>query len=501
MTTAAIIKQQKNIENVFKKVLPHNLEFERTILGTIMLEPDSIYTAMDVVRPEDFYSDANAYIYAAMLSLFDKGHRADPLMICEELRRKGQLDAVGGPYYLTQCSAAVTSSANLDAHCKIVRQKAIRRASIYTCLETVSQMYSDEYDVFDVLEDHNEKMYVNTSGILVRHDITMADIGRRFQEQVMIAYDNDGGISGVPSGIPEIDKETRGFQPGTLVVLGARTRHGKSALATAIMQYCSSIKNPDYPLKSDQECMYPTAFMSLEMMDTQVFARMVSAELKQMGYTIPYSRFLGGKDTLNLGDIQLMNIAVERLAKKSMYIDDTSSLNPFELKAKIGRLVRKHGVKMIIVDYAQLMNSGAKSKDNNPTIELTLIAKELKNIARHYNIAIILLSQIDRDTEKREPRPPVISDLMGASALENSADYILLCWRPEVWHEYPVCEDTQMSDKGILYVYLAKSKMSKTVKQRVPFSVDTNSYGDMDLIHEHTQVNQFYDVKQTTITD
>lgn len=499
MTTLQKTKKKnepaKNLESMtFSQMMPHALDFEREVLG-LMCMGTAIYEIIDILKPEDFYYDIHQSIYKACLNLFDKGHTPDLLMVCEELRKMGELEKVGGPYYVTTCTNGVISDANVQAHCRIIKQKSLRRNIINLCFETASLMYRDENDVFDVLEAHEDKLFVNTAGVLVRHDITMDKIGIKFLKQIQEVWTD--GMTGIPTGIPKIDKETKGLQPGDVSVIGARSRHGKSALATAILQHCSKQMNPDYPANSIYECKYPGAFMSIEMMNTQVFARLVSAELTDMGRYIPYTHFRGGKETLTEEDLRLINIAVERLAKRHMYIDDTPDLNPLTLKARAMQLVRKYGVKFIIIDYAQLMNNPTANKNDNRAESLATIAKFCKTLAKQLNIHIFLLSQIDRDTEKREPRPPVIADLSGSDALTYALDNIFLCWMPEIWNENPIDEKTGLSDKGIMYIHLAKHKQGKPGdKERVPFSMATNSYGDMSIIDGYEKVNSFFEKRE-----
>lgn len=481
----------KNLESLaYNKMMPHSIELEKAVLGTLTLYPDRIYTIIDILKPDDFYLEIHQVIYQASLNLFDKSHAPDLLLIAEELKRMGELENIGGPYYLSICQNEVISDANIEAHCRIVKQKSLKRSVINVCAETIKRMFQDESDVFDVLEDHEERMFVNTAGIIVRHDITMSKIGIKFLKEVEEAWIH--GMGGVPIGIPKLDNATKGLQPGDVSIIGARTRHGKSALATAVLLHCSMQINPEFPHNSPYECKYPGAFMSIEMKDTQVYARLVSAELAEMGFDIPYSHFKGGKEFLTEEHLKLINIAVERLSKRGMYIDDTPDLNPLTLKARAMQMVRKYGIKFLIIDYAQLMNNPTANKNDNRAESLATIAKFCKALAKMLNIHIILLSQIDRDTEKREPRPPVIADLGGSDALTYAVDNIFLCWRPEVWNDNAVDEETGMSDKGIMYISLAKHKQGKVHnKERVPFSMATNSYGDMSIIEGYDTVNSY----------
>lgn len=481
----------------YNRIMPHSIEFERTILGTLLLPGnDCIYQVMEILQPDDFYLEIHKAIYQACLNLFERSCRADIILVCEELKSMGELENVGGAYYVTQCTNDVVSHANIEAHSLIVKQKSIRRKTINDCAVTIQRMFRDDNDVFEVLDYIEDRLYINRTGILVRHPITMPEIGKKFLEQVDKAWIE--GMTGIPTGIPAIDDVTQGLQPGTLTIIAARNRHGKSALAMAIMQYCSRIKNPAYPHLSAFECQYPGAYMSIEMMDTEVYARLVSAELMEMNIHIPYTRFKSGKKGLSEQDLIHINQAVERLSNRSMYIDDTADFNLITLKAKIRNLVRKYGVKFVIVDYAQLMKSSAVNKNTTTADTLAEIAKVCKALAKEFEIAIILLSQIDRNTEKHDPRPPVAADMKG-SGIEDFADYIFLCWRPELWNELAVDEETGLSDKGILYVNLAKHKQGKLHRSRVPFEMDTNSYGDMSIIDGHEKVKEYFEKRETAV--
>lgn len=482
---------------IYNKIAPHSPELERAVVGILMNEKDAIYKVIDILQPDDFYMPSYAFIYTAILKLYDKAHQAEYVLVAEELKTMGVLEEVGGLYGLVQCTNDVVSSANLEAHCRIIQQKSLRRKTINLCAETINRMYKDDEDVFDTLEAHNDKLFINTSGILISRNLSMVDIGIEWYKEVEASW-NSGGLTGIPTGIPKIDRITGGLQPGTLTVLAARTRHGKSALAAAMMHHCSSKKNPDYPATSKHKSLFPAAFMSLEMKNTELFARLVSAELTEMGHPIAYSRFKAGKaadeydiSKLQESDFILIQQAVQRLADKGMYIDDSGELTQNTLKAKIMKMILLYGVKIVFIDYAQLMNNSSATKNTNGTESLATIAKQCKILAKFFNIPIVLLSQVDRDTEKKEPRPPVIADIKGSGALEESADYIILCWRPELWSDNPVNSETQVSERGILYVQLAKHKMGELAKARTPFSVATNSFGDMSIEDEEDTIQQY----------
>jgi replicative DNA helicase len=496
MTT--LTGQNKNKNNnkaavdslLLARTLPHSIEMERSIIGAITQNPDLIYTVIDILQPEDFYDASHQIIYTAILKIFDKSHSPTLLLVVEELRNMGLLLEVGGPYYITQCQNFFVSDANLEAHCRIVLQKSIKRKTIKLCAETMERMFDEANDVFEILENHNETLFVNTNGILVSHNVTMGAIGKRFLERVDKAWNE--GMIGVPTGIPKIDKITKGLQPGTLSILGARTRHGKSALAAAIMNHCTQFKDPNFPAMAQFEYKFPCAYMSIEMPDTEVYGRLVSNQLAEMGYPISYSKFLSGKDDLKEEDLNRINLAVAALSSRAMYIDDSAELNLYTLKSRIMKMVNKFGVKLVIIDYAQLMGNGTENKHTTQADSLAAIAKYCKRLAKLFGIAIILLSQVDRETEKRDPRPPVIADLKGSGGLEESADYIFLCWRPEVWNDNPVNEETQMSDRGIMYVNLVKHKNGRTELARIPFSVADNCYGDMSIVEGFETVNNYY---------
>jgi replicative DNA helicase len=482
---------------IFSKMAPHATEMEKSVLGILMLEPDAIYTIIDILQPEDFYVTAHGHIYAAIIRLYEQSHRAEIIMVMEQLNKMGLLTEVGGPYILTECTMSVVSSANLEAQARIIFEKSLKRKSINLCAETIYRMYQEDEDVFNILDNHNERLFINSSGIIVRRNLTMAEIGHEFLKEVDEAW-LSGGLTGVPIGIPAIDERTKGLQPSTLTVLGARTGHGKSAISAAMIHYCSKIRNPDYPALSKIKSKYPAAFLSLEMKNTEVFARLVSAELSEMGHDIPYERFKTGKDSENShakglleSDLALINIAVERLAERGIYIDDTPDLNQHTLKSKIMKMILQYGVKIVFIDYAQLMSNVTTNKNATTTDNLSSIAKHCKLLAKLFNIPIVLLSQIDRETEKKEPRPPVKADLKGTGTLEESADQIILVWRPEVWSKDPVNSETQQSEKGIMYVDLVKHKQGKVHQARIPFDVATNSYGDMSISEEADVIKTF----------
>jgi len=324
---------------VYGKIPPQAPELEEAILGAIMLEKDKLAEVLEIIQSvECFYVDANQKIYAAIRRLFDKGMPVDLLTVTEELRKSNELELVGGPYYLTNLTMNVVSSAHVESHARIVMEKFIQRELIRISGEIISSSYEDSTDVFDLLDKAETSLYEITDNHLRKNFTSLKDVLVRTVQEIEEAKNKKDDLTGVPTGFKDLDKLTSGWQKTDLIILAARPAVGKTAFCLNLTM--NAAMNAGEP--------FPVAFFSLEMGAGQLVKRMLAAVTEV------------GMEAITKGRMQehefvQMTQRMNKLAAAPIYLDDQAALNIFELRAKARRLKQKHDIKMIVIDYLQLM--------------------------------------------------------------------------------------------------------------------------------------------------
>ncbi|MFT3681665.1 MAG: replicative DNA helicase [Ferruginibacter sp.] len=431
---------------VFGKVPPQSRDLEEAVLGAIMLEKSAFDTVVEILKPECFYSDANQRIYRAMQSLAAKSMPIDLLTVVEELKQREELDLVGGPYYVSKLTNAVVSSANIDAHSRIILQKFIQRELIRISGDIIGDAYEDSTDVFDLLDDAESKLFEITNNHLRKNFDDINTVLVKTIQRIEDMRNRDEEMTGVPSGFPTLDKLTYGWQNTDLIILAARPSVGKTAFALNLLRYAA------VPEEKSNRKATPVAFFSLEMSSSQLVTRILSAESE-----IWLEKISRGK--LEEHEMkQLYKRGIERLSNAPIFIDDTAALNIFELRAKCRRLKNKHGIGLVIIDYLQLMSGAGDGRNSNREQEISRISRDLKGLAKELQIPIIALSQLSREVEKRKEgaKIPQLSDLRESGAIEQDADMVMFLYRPE-YYEITANEMGE-STKGETYVKIAKHR-------------------------------------------
>jgi replicative DNA helicase len=437
---------------MYGKVPPQAKELEEAVLGAIMLEKAAFDTVIEILKPECFYVDANQKIFRAMQGLAIKSLPIDLLTVVEELKFREELDAVGGPYYVTKLTNAVVSSANIDAHSRIVLQKFIQRELIRISGEILGDAYEDSTDVFDMLDEAEGKLFEITNSHLRKNFDSIDTVLVKTIQRIEDMRNRQEDITGVPTGFPSMDKLTYGWQPTDLIILAARPSVGKTAFALNLAR--TAALDPKKPTA--------VGFFSLEMSSSQLVQRILSAESE-----IWLEKIARGK--LEEHEMkQLYKRGIERLSKAPIFIDDTAALNIFELRAKCRRLKNKHNVGLIIIDYLQLMSGAGDNKNGNREQEISKISRDLKGLAKELQVPIIALSQLSREVEKRKEgnKIPQLSDLRESGAIEQDADMVMFLYRPEYYDI--TSNEMGESNKGETYVKIAKHRNGSldTVKLR-----------------------------------
>lgn len=403
------------------RIPPHSIEAERAVLGAILLNKDAFDAVSSIVKTEDFYSDNHRVIYEALVSIVGKNQRADYVLLSEELKKSQKLEAVGGILYLTNLTTDIVDAYNVEDHAKIVRDKAHLRKLIHVANAVESMAYREEEETEDIV-NRAEQMVLDVSGTTKGESSfsAMRDVVYETIDRINELQRHKGILTGVSTGFKDLDNLTSGLQKSDLILVAARPSMGKTAFTLNIAQ--------NVAMKSKKN----VAFFSLEMSKTQLVARVLAAVAG-----INSGRIRNGQ--LSQEDWGKAINALNDLAEAPLYIDDTSGLTPQLMKKKLRRLIQEHGeLGLVVVDYIQLMENGGKKMADNRQQEVSAISRQLKIMAREFNVPLIALSQLSRGVESRADKTPMLSDLRESGSLEQDADIVAFLNR----ENYQDTEDT-----------------------------------------------------------
>ena len=422
------------------RIPPQAVDLEEVVLGALMLKKEAVNAVIDILTPEVFYKEAHQLIFAAIKDLFTKSEPIDILTVTNHLKSTNDLDAVGGAYYISQLTNRVVSSANIEYHSRIILQKHIQRQLIQISSETIKDAYEDSADVFDLLDNAENKLFQISENNLRRNYDQMPDLVKLAIEDIEKAKNSGSQLRGVPSGYTELDRITQGWQKSDLIILAARPSMGKTAFALNMARNAAVDFNK------------PIAFFSLEMSSVQLVTRLISSETSLTADKLRTGR-------LEEYEWQQLNTKVTPLINAKIFIDDTPQLSVFDLRAKCRRLKQQHDIQMIFIDYLQLMTAKTE-KNGNREQEISNISRSLKSLAKELNIPVLALSQLSRSVETRPgSKKPILSDLRESGAIEQDADMVLFIYRPEY---YGLSEDEDHSStKGKAVVSIAKHRNGK----------------------------------------
>jgi replicative DNA helicase len=446
---------------VYGKVPPQAPELEEAILGAIMLEKDKLAEVLEIIQsPECFYGPANQKIYASIRRLFDKGMPVDLLTVTEELRKSDELELVGGPYYLTNLTMNVVSSAHVESHARIVMEKFIQRELIRISGEIIGSAYEDSTDVFDLLDKAESNLYEITDNHLRKNFTSLKDVLVRTVQEIEEAKNKKDDLTGVPTGFTDLDKLTSGWQKTDLIILAARPAVGKTAFCLNLTMNAAMHAGEPFPV----------AFFSLEMGAGQLVKRMLAAVTEVSMDAITKGR-------MQEHEFVQMTQRMNKLATAPIFLDDQAALNIFELRAKARRLKQKHDIKLIVIDYLQLMQ-GSIEKGGNREQEISKISRDLKQLAKELEVPIIALSQLNRSVESRkESKVPQLSDLRESGAIEQDADMVMFLYRPEY---YGINNDEMGQPiEGETHIHVAKHRNGSTDTVKVRFIKEYQKFTDM----------------------
>ncbi|EID74397.1 replicative DNA helicase [Imtechella halotolerans] len=397
------------------KIPPQSLDLEEVVLGAMMIDKKGVDQVIDILSPDVFYKDAHKFIFESIIELFQKSEPIDLLTVSAQLRKNQKLELVGGDFYLIQLTQKVSTSAHIEYHARIIQQKFIQRSLIKISSEIIEEAYDESTDVFDLLDNAESKLYEVTQGNLKRSSETAQSLVMKAKQKIQ-EIANKEGLSGIPTGFTKLDQLTSGWQPSDLIIVAARPGMGKTALTLSMARNISVDQNT------------PVAFFSLEMSSVQLITRLISSETG-----LSSEKLRTGK--LEKHEWEQLNVKVKNLEKAPLYIDDTPSLSIFDLRAKARRLASQYGIRLIIIDYLQLMTAGGSSKGTgNREQEISTISRNLKALAKELDVPVIALSQLSRAVETRGgTKRPLLSDLRESGAIEQDADIVSFIYRPEYY--------------------------------------------------------------------
>lgn len=450
---------------VFGKLPPQSIPLEEAILGALMLDREALTIISDILQPEAFYQNGHQVIYKAIMRLYERQNPVDILTVTEELRKGGDLETAGGSSYLVELTNRVASAANIEYHARIILQKYIQRQLIAAGTKIVKEGYDETSDCFDALDNAEKYLFAITQNTLSRSN---TEAGRVGIEVLKIIEQNfqksrSGIVTGTTSGLRDVDTLTGGWQDSDLIILAARPGMGKTGLALTLALNAAKAEKP-------------VAFFSLEMANTQLVMRMISI----LG-SVSGQKMRNG----NLEDYewQLLGEMVQQIDKLPIYLDDTPSLNVFELRAKCRRMKRQHNIGLVIVDYLQLMSlsmSGQENRAVNREQEVSGISRALKGLAKEINVPIIALSQLSRAVETRGgSKRPQLSDLRDSGAVEQDADIVTFIYRPEY---YGIKEDeTGQSLEGVAELIFAKHRHGDTDTIKVKYEKQFARFTSLEI--------------------
>jgi replicative DNA helicase len=401
----------KNNAAEFERTPPQDVIAEQSVLGGMLLSKDAISDVVEILRERDFYRPAHELIYDAIVDLYGRGEPADPVTVSAELTKRGDLVRAGGAPYLHTLISSVPTAANAGYYAKIIRERAIMRRLVEAGTKIVQLGYTDEGEVDDAVDQAQAEVYAVTERRESEDYVQLSEL-------LPAAYDEIEKISsgvageGVKTGFKDLDALTNGFHPGNMIVLAARPAVGKSTLGLDIARYASIHKRET------------SVIFSLEMSRSEITMRMLSAEAR-----VPLNNIRSGQ----LGEEEWAKMArrMGEISDAPLFIDDSPNLSIMEIRAKSRRLKQRHDLKLIVIDYLQLMTSGKRVENRQQ--EVSEFSRQLKLLAKELNVPVVAISQLNRSPEQRSDKKPMLSDLRESGSIEQDADVVILLHREDLY--------------------------------------------------------------------
>lgn len=445
------------------KMPPNAVDFEKLVIGAFLIDKKALDYSIDLLAPAAFYDPRHQEIFSAILKLYEANHPVDLMTVIQELKKTERLGFAGGDHYLIDLSLAVSSSAHIEYHVRVILEKFILRSLINVSANVIDSSYKASTDVFELLDKAEQSFFEITNGTIKKGFDTANSLVKQAIETIKSLKDKEG-LSGIPSGFSGVDRETGGWQNSDLIIIAARPAMGKTAFLLSMARNIAV------------EHKIPLALFSLEMASVQLITRMIASET---GISSEKLR----KGQMTDEEWQRLFSNVSELENAPLYIDETPALSVFDFRAKCRRLVMQHGVKIIMVDYLQLMTANSGKGGGNREQEIATISRSLKAIAKELEVPVIALSQLSRSVETRPGKRPQLSDLRESGAIEQDADIVSFIFRPEYykithWDNDEEGQETTTENQAELII--AKHRNGATADVRLAFHKNIAKFADLD---------------------
>ena len=435
----------------FERTPPHDLAAEQCVLGGMLLSKDAISDVIEVIRPQDHYRPAHQVIHEVVLDLYGRGEPADAITVANELTRRGEIGRVGGAPYLHTLIASVPTAANAGYYARIVRERAILRRLVEAGTRIVQFGYAGDAEADDLVDRAQAEVYAITDHRVTEDYHSLADIMPGALDEIEAIGSRDGGMTGVPTGFADLDALTNGLHPGQMVVIAARPAVGKSTLAL------------DFARSAAIKAGLSTAFFSLEMGRNEITMRLLSAEAKVSLHTMR---------TGQMSDDDWTRLArrMSEVADAPLFIDDSPNMSMMEIRAKCRRLKQRHDLRLVIIDYLQLMSSPKRVENRQQ--EVSEMSRSLKLLAKEIDVPVIALSQLNRGPEQRTDKKPLLSDLRESGSIEQDSDVVILLHREDLYER----ESPRAGEADLI---VAKHRNGPTTTVTVAFQGHYSRFVDM----------------------
>jgi replicative DNA helicase len=443
-----------------ERLPPQAVDVEQAILGSLLLDNESISRALEIISTENFYRESHRKIFNAILSLYEHGEPSDIVTVSEKLERNGHLEEIGGRGYIVTLTESVATSANIEDHCRIILEKSTLSNLITVSTGIISECYDPTERVDELLDKAEHRIFSIRESRLKQSFIRLSEILPHTFEAIDDYAGREGGITGVSTGFKDIDALTAGLQKSDLVVIASRPSMGKTAFSLALAENVAMGPGP-------------VAFFSLEMSKEQLAQRLLCGRAKVSSHRLRRGR---------LKDVELTNLtlAAGPLNEAPIFIDDSPAISVLEMKAKARRLKSSHGLSMVVIDYLQLMHA-PKTAENRQQ-EIAYISRSLKALAKELNVPVVALSQLSRQVELRGgDRRPQLSDLRESGAIEQDADVVMFIYRPAFYGK--TVDDEGNSLENIAEIIIGKQRNGPTGTVKLTFIRDFASFGELDRQH------------------
>jgi replicative DNA helicase len=440
-------------ETAAARTLPHNLEAERSVLGAILIDNHTFNLAAAVITAQAFFRDAHRRIFERMTDLSERNQPIDLVTLKEALERAGELEEVGGPAYIASLVDGVPRSTNVEYYAQIVKEKATLRALIFSANKILANAYEADQEADLILDDAESAIFAVAEDRVKSGFIPMRELVNESFPRIERLFEHKSYITGVATGFDDLDRKTRGLQPGDLVIVAARPSMGKTSLVLNLCQHVATHGGV-------------AGFFSLEMSKEQLFMRMLASEARIDTY-----RLLSGQ--IGQREYGQITHALETLSEAQLFIDDTAGIGVLEMRAKARRLQAEHGLSVLAVDYIQLMTG--RGRFENRTLELASISRSLKGLAKELSVPVVVLSQLSRAPEARSDKRPQLSDLRESGALEQDADVVALIFREEM---YKLGDEPSEND-GVAEIIIAKQRNGPTGTIKLAFLREQTRFANL----------------------